>query len=257
MRESILYGLLRINSPIMRNIRVYQPGEYQVGETLELSAGASQHVSVVLRLRLQDKIILFPGNNKVYPATITRLEKKRVFVSIDAEQIENKESPCAIHLMQGIAKSDRMDLIIQKAVELGVASITPIMTQHCALKYDQHHAPKKHQHWQGIIIAACEQSGRNHIPQLHPITSFHDAILKSPQNAWILDPYAEQALKEQLKPCSEATLFIGPEGGFHEQEILTAERTDIHRATLGPRILRTETAAISAISILQAELGDL
>lgn len=242
----------------MRTVRIYQPGTYACGESIELCANASQHVGKVLRMQAGEQLTLFCGNNHEFKATITSALKKSIIVHIDQMTKINRESPCAIHLAQGIARGEKMEWIIQKATELGAASISPILTQHGSVKHDKERLDKKLQQWQNIAISACEQSGRNTLPIIHaPCTLEHYLQQNTTSNKWILDPYASNTLKNQIKPTASMTLLIGPEGGFHDDEIKQATLAEYQPVSLGPRILRTETASIAALSILQALVGDL
>lgn len=242
----------------MRNIRIYQRGDYQVGETLELGSDAGQHVGVVLRMREGDTLTLFSGDNREFEAVITSVRKNRVSVSLLASHDVNRESPRAIHLVQAISKGDRMETVVQKAVELGVASITPIITARCAVKLDAERMQKKCAQWQAIAIAACEQSGRNTVPIVQPIFSLAD-YLKTQQPAlkFILYPDAGKHWRDYEFTSTDMSLLIGPEGGLSPEEINLLVSHDFRPLSLGPRILRTETAAIVALGVLQAVCGDL
>lgn len=242
----------------MRCIRIFQESPFELGQITELSPEAGQHVGVVLRMQPDDTLTLFCGDNREYQARITDVRKKKVSVLITAIDIVNRESPQQIHLGQAISKGDRMDWVIQKAVELGVTSITPLITAHCAVRLDESRLTKKQQQWQAIAVSACEQSGRNIVPVVHPILPF-DALIQrcmSPLKL-ILHPAATMSWDNISSSGKEVTLLIGPEGGFSEDEINRAQSQQFNVIALGPRILRTETAAIAAISILQAKLGDL
>src|SRR5829696_1816251 len=160
----------------MSERRIYQALPFKVGDELDLSESASLHLGQVLRLKVGDRIILFNGNNHEYEAVIKALQKKKVAVLIVGDKPLSRESPRKIHLLQGLSKSDKMDTVVQKAVELGVFSITPIITAHCAVKLDWTHLKKKWKHWQGIAIAACEQCGRNFIPHIYEPLSLHDYL---------------------------------------------------------------------------------
>ena len=242
----------------MRTIRIYQPGDYSVGDVVELSPTASQHVGVVLRMQPEDEVILFCGDNRELTACITHVHKKKVIVTIVAEQFVSRESPRAIHLAQAISKGDRMEWVVQKAVELGVASITPIFTTHCVVKLDSERLSKKQAQWQAIAIAACEQSGRNYVPVVHSACSLSeylhacDATFKL-----VLHPYAAKSWREGVGATGDIALLIGPEGGLSDEEVIHAQTHGFVSLCVGPRILRTETAAVAALSVLQAVAGDL
>ena len=242
----------------MRTIRIYQPGPYDAGHTLELSPAASQHVGVVLRMQPGEQLTLFCGDNREFSATITSLHKKKVIVSVNAVHSVNRESSCAIHLAQAISKGDRMEWVIQKAVELGVTTITPLFTAHCVVRLDAERLGKKMAQWQAIAIAACEQSGRNQLPIIYQACSL-DTYLHQCQalTKLVLHPVTEQSWRDYTLTNSDIALLIGPEGGLSDEEVSQAQAAEFQPLCLGPRILRTETAAIAAISMIQAISGDL
>lgn len=243
----------------MREIRIYQPGDYQTGQEITLSEEAGQHVGVVLRMQSGEALTLFSGDNREFKAEITSVHKKRVTVALNSVHAVNRESPLRLHLAQGISKGDKMEWVVQKAVELGVASIQPILTERCSVKRDESRLEKKQAQWQAIAVAACEQCGRNQIPPVHPPASLHDVLeKKNGFPAFILQPGAlhRHQVYKDLK-VDEAMLLIGPEGGLSPSESMQAQQAGFLPLSLGPRILRTETAAITAISVLQAVFGDL
>lgn len=243
---------------IMREIRIYQKGEYQSGQLLELSPEAGQHVAVVLRMQSGEPLTLFNGDDREFDALIETVKKRQVFVRIGAVKEVSRESPLSIHLAQAISKGDRMELVMQKSVELGVTSITPLITERCAVKLDKDRMAKKLHQWQSIVIAACEQSGRNKVPLVHPPVHFDEYVVKeSAALKLILHPLNSKSLKEYAVSQSNIALIIGPEGGLSEQEVELACKYEFLPLSLGPRILRTETAAISVLSMLQAANGDL
>ncbi len=242
----------------MRTIRIYQPGNYQPGDTLTLSESAAQHVGLVLRLEEGEKITLFRGDNYEFEATLSLVRKKHIEARINTMSWMNRESPRQIHLAQSIAKGDKMEWIIQKAVELGVTSITPLLTERSIVRLDSSRLQKKQQQWQAIAISACEQSGRNQIPTIHPACSLtHYLTHSTAKYRWILSPDAAQSLPNITHDTADLALLIGPEGGFSPQEVLLAQHHQIQSIRLGPRVLRTETAAILALGMLQMMYGDL
>lgn len=242
----------------MRIIRIYQEGPYHVGQTLSLSPGASHHVAVVLRMHRDDQLTLFSGDDHEGLATIVSVNKKTVTVMIHELVHISRESPCTIHLAQALSKGERMEFVIQKAVELGVTSIFPIITAHGVVRLDEERLHKKLLQWQAIAIAACEQSHRTRVPVIHPVMSF-DQFISSCQSItkFILDTTAERSLLDANISPSDITILVGPEGGLSEKELTAAKAHGFQSLRLGPRILRTETAAIAAMSILQARFGDL
>lgn len=242
----------------MRTIRIYQSGDYEIGQTILLSDTAVQHVGLVLRLAIGAPLILFRGDNQEYQAVICAIQKKQIQVQIIAKQCVNRESPLHIHLGQSIAKGDKMEWIIQKAIELGVSSVTPLITERCVVRLDDKRLEKKQQQWQAIAISACEQSGRTMIPLIYPACSLTHFLQNCPSAyRWILSPEALSSWPQLKQESAEIALLIGPEGGFSPQELDLARHYQAQSIRLGPRILRTETAAITAVSILQMRYGDL
>lgn len=240
----------------MRNPRIFTPQTLSSNATLALDEQASHHLSRVLRFQTGHALTLFNGDGCEYPATIIAIDKRSVTVAI-AEKIEaDRESPIAMHLGIAISKGDRMDLVVQKAVELGVTEITPLISERVEVRLQGERADKKLQHWQGIVIAACEQCGRSRVPQIHPITSLHDWIAQvQAEKKFVLHHRSETHLGDMAKPQSVA-LLIGPEGGLSETEIAAAERAEFSPLRLGPRVLRTETAPLAALALFQFCWGD-
>lgn len=243
----------------MRTTRIYHPGNYKTKDIITLSPEASHHIVTVLRMPTGASITLFNGEQRECQGVIITAHKKHAEIEILNTHEINRESPCQIHLAQGIAKGDKMEWIVQKATELGVAEITPIFTRHGAVKQEKARFEKKWQQWQAIALNAAEQSGRTKIPVIHAPCDFESFIQQSKTTSgYILDPYASFTFKQTLPSAlTSATLLIGPEGGFHSDEIKNANLNQYSSISLGPRILRTETAAITALSILQALAGDL
>lgn len=241
----------------MRTIRIYHPTEIQPGSQFALTDDAANHVGRVLRMQSGQSLQLFNGDGHNYAATITEVGKKQLRVYIDSVSNNPVESPLRIHLGQGISRGDRMDFAIQKAVELGVTEITPLFTERCGVKLDGERLAKRTEQWQKIAISACEQSGRSVVPTVHPAVNLQH-WLATPTKALrlTLDPRAVATIKT-LTPASEIQLVIGPEGGFTDSEVSQTAAAGFTGITLGPRILRTETAALTAISALQLQFGDL
>lgn len=243
----------------MREVRIYQPGDYQAGQDITLSDEAGQHVGVVLRMLPGQLVTLLSGDNREWQGEITTAHKKRVSVKLLYDNVVDRESPLRLHLAQAISKGERMEWVVQKAVELGVASILPIITDHCAVKLNPQRLDKKQSQWQAIAIAACEQCGRNQIPLVHdplPLNALFSRTNGLP--AFVLQPGAAHRYKAYADlTVREAMLLIGPEGGLSSAEQTAAQDAGFLPLSLGPRILRTETAAITAISVLQAVWGDL
>lgn len=242
----------------MREIRIYQPGDYHSGQLLELSPEAGQHVAVVLRMQPGESLTLFCGDNREFTATIQVVKKRQVQVTIGEITEISRESPLSIHLAQAISKGDRMELVMQKSVELGVSSITPLITERCAVKLDKDRMAKKLQQWQNIVIAACEQSGRNQVPLVHHPVTLQEFVQEiKAKLKFILHTEGNKTWRDYDFKQADIALIIGPEGGLSAEEVKLACKYDFLPLSLGPRILRTETAAISALSLLQAVSGDL
>ena len=204
-------------------------------------------------------MILFNGEKGEFFSQLTAVENNIVQVYISSFTEKDVESPLKINLAQGISRGEKMDYAIQKSVELGVHSIIPLFTRYSNLKLTGTRLTSKIQHWQKIAIHACEQSGRCFIPKIEQPLAFGDWISQAAGKKIILDPKAESTLADNLenvKP-NEVTLLIGAEGGFSDEELIMAENNGFARVQLGPRILRTETAPLVALSILQHRLGDL
>lgn len=240
----------------MRIPRIFQAGEYIQGSTIELNPDIFQHLIKVLRLKSGDSFILFNGKGSVFTGVISTVSKKSCEVLLQSKQLY--EPPLfKMTLAQAIIKPDKMDLVLQKAVELGVTHIVPLISDYCDSKLSQTVLEKKWQHWQKIIVAACEQCGVNYLPELLPAQLFNDWIVSQKNtNAIILDPLAEKTfaeLSKQIlaKQINQLLLAIGPEGGWSDVEINQAMQQDFIRASLGPRILRAETAAIASLAICQ------
>ena len=243
---------------IVRQIRIYQPGTYHTGQLLELSPDAGLHVAVVLRMTPGDSITLFCGDNREFEASIKSVKKKQVIVLIGKAMEISRESPLTIHLAQAISKGERMELVMQKSVELGVNSITPLITERCAVKLDKERMEKKLRQWQSIVISACEQSGRNSVPVVNQPVSLESYVQAAQcKSRFVLHPEGGKSWRDYTFKDSEIALVIGPEGGLSDEEFKLACKYQFLPLSLGPRILRTETAAISALSVLQAVYGDL
>jgi len=239
----------------MRTHRFYTPIDLKENISVELPADATHHCTQVLRYKIGDHLTVFNGDGFNYSATIDNIEKKHCQIKISTRTNPENESPLKINLVQGIARGDKMDLIIQKAIELGVAEITPLFTERCNVKLDGKRLDKKLQHWNKTIISACEQSGRAIIPKLNLPVSI-DKLQKETIYTIYLEPTSNKKLTELVikKPVR---LLIGPEGGFSEKDLVHLDSIDCIGATIGSRILRTETVGLAAVSILQASFGDL
>ena len=241
----------------MRDIRIHQDCELSTGISITLDEKASRHLTQVLRLVEGDELVLFNGTGMDYPARIGSVSKKCVEVSI-LDALENHaESKLDVHLYQGISKGDRMDTAIQKSVELGVQRIIPVVCERTVVRTSTERSDKKIAHWQNIVISACEQSGRARIPVVAPILDFNSALdsLTDGQSI-LLHPNLTDSISNTALDGKRIHLFIGPEGGFSDQEIESAQKSGVKLVSMGKRILRTETAPIAALAVLQARFGD-
>jgi 16S rRNA (uracil1498-N3)-methyltransferase len=240
-------------------MRIFQSGKLTPHSSFTLDEAGSHHLARVLRVKIGDEIILFNGEGGEYPAVISEIDKKRVHVAIKDFNPRDTESALNLYLAQGISRGEKMDFTIQKAVELGVKKIFPLLTERCNVKLDEERREKRLQHWRSIVISACEQSGRNKIPELVAPQTLHEFIKNSSADfKFVLAPDAEKKLSlHTFNKNASVILLIGPEGGLSNQEIKQAEQAGFHGLNLGPRILRTETAAIAALAALQFYAGDL
>ncbi|MBY0377189.1 MAG: 16S rRNA (uracil(1498)-N(3))-methyltransferase [Gammaproteobacteria bacterium] len=242
----------------MSTPRFYQNKPLSLGDCA-LDEAATHHMIHVLRLKLGAEVIIFNGNGDEFKGILRQIHKKSAVIELQQQYPVHNESPLALHLVQAISRKDHMDLTVQKAVELGVTEITPVVSDFSNIKQSGDQFNQKEQHWQKIIISATQQSGRTILTQLNPIISFREALQKvTTEQRLFLSPRATESCKKifMTKPQSTA-LFIGCEGGFSYQEEQAALAAELKAITLGPRILRTETAAIAALSILQYCRGDL
>ncbi|MGB3725370.1 MAG: 16S rRNA (uracil(1498)-N(3))-methyltransferase [Glaciecola sp.] len=242
----------------MRIPRFYLDAPLVTDEVIQLPSELAHYMGNVLRMRIGAPIVLFNGNGSEYPSEIVDIHKRKASALINSQIALNVESPLHLHLGQGVSKGDRMDVALQKAVELGVTEITPIITENCNVKLDETRWAKKQQAWQKLIISACEQSQRNVLPKLNaPINMQQWLALPTALTKLILSPGAKTYLSSVARPQQGFQVIIGPEGGLSEQEVYSAEQLGYLPVNMGNRILRTETAAIASLAILQAIHGDL
>ncbi|MDH2924212.1 16S rRNA m(3)U-1498 methyltransferase [Nicoletella semolina] len=243
----------------MRIPRIYHPERLEGKSHCILSEDAANHVGRVLRMSVGADLILFDGSNHIFHATISRLEKKQIEATIHHTELDDRESPLPIHLGQVISRGDRMEFTIQKSVELGVNTITPLWSERCGVKLDGERQDKKLQQWQKIAIAACEQCGRNTIATIRPIMKLSDWCNEQDSMLKLnLHPQAKYTLKSLPDvPKEGVRLLIGSEGGLSPEEIAMTEQAGFTEILLGKRILRTETAALATITALQTLYGDL
>ncbi|PXY90639.1 16S rRNA (uracil(1498)-N(3))-methyltransferase [Gilliamella apis] len=238
--------------------RIFQPYTINQNSLITLDDNAFNHLIRVLRMKTGESITLFDGSNKITPAVIHEVNKKTVIVKTANSVLDNRESPLNIHLGQVISRGDKMEFTIQKSVELGVNTITPLLSERCGVKLDQERLEKKVQQWQKIVISACEQCGRNIIPSINPVMKLENWCANLTDSLKLnLHPKAEQGINQLANDNKNISLLIGPEGGLSNEEINMTHQYQFTDILLGPRVLRTETAALTAITALQVRLGDL
>lgn len=239
--------------------RIYQPTTFVINQNCRLDEKASHHIARVLRMYVGDKLTVFNGEGGEYNAVITKIDKKGVDVQIIDFLLRDAESPLDIYLAQGIARGEKMDFIVQKAVELGVKKIIPIITERCNVRLNQEREDKRLQHWQSVIISACEQSGRNILPTILPPMTLMEWLPQITADVnFVLAPAAPDKLPElTFSKHKSVAILIGPEGGLSVEEIELAKQHGFLGLNLGPRILRTETAPLAAITIFQCLYGDM
>ncbi|HFC8831102.1 TPA: 16S rRNA (uracil(1498)-N(3))-methyltransferase [Neisseria subflava] len=224
---------------------------------VELPDNVVRHLNV-LRVKNTEEIVLFNGNGKAYPALPEVLEKRRASVRILREEATDNESPLNITLVQAVSSAERMDFTLQKSVELGVAEIRPVISERCVVRLSGERAEKRVARWQEIVVSACEQSGRNIVPKVLPLTTYAQALQQLPQETTKLLMSLNRAQKlRDVQPQSGKVVFmVGPEGGWTEKEEQQAFDAGFQSVTLGKRVLRTETASLAAIAAMQTLWGD-
>ena len=241
----------------MRVPRFYCPQLDPDKTQFDLPDTVHRHAIQVLRMKPGAMLRLFDGAGREFEATLTAVEKRRSQVSLGEPLNQISESPLQITLLQGISRGERMDFAIQKAVELGVRTIVPVVTERCNVQLSRERAQKRIAHWQGVLVSACEQSGRSYLPELAEVTSLEQALGSvTDELRLVLDPEATTGFHDLSKP-SALTLLIGPEGGLSDAEIQQAQTHGFTALQFGPRILRTETAATAALAVVQTLWGDL
>ncbi|RJT41580.1 16S rRNA (uracil(1498)-N(3))-methyltransferase [Rahnella woolbedingensis] len=242
----------------MRIPRIYHPQPLTADSEIALSEDAANHVGRVLRMQPGQAIQLFDGSNQVFEASITQVDKKSVRVSLSEGVLSDNESPLNLHLGQVISRGEKMEFTIQKSIELGVNTITPLFSERCGVKLDGERLEKKLQQWQKIAIAACEQCGRNRIPEIRPAMQLEAWCAEQDDSLKLnLHPRASHSINTLPLPVSHVRLLIGPEGGLSADEIAMTSGYGFTDILLGPRVLRTETTALTAITALQVRFGDL
>jgi 16S rRNA (uracil1498-N3)-methyltransferase len=229
-----------------------------VGREIVLPDAAGHHALRVLRLAVGDPLTLFNGAGGEFAATLVRADKRDAWVLLDAFSPVERESALAVTLVQGIAANDAMDFVVRRAVELGVAAVQPVVAARSARFPSDERGRKRLAHWRQIVVSACEQCGRNRVPPVHDVADL-DAWLAARATVRpgiVLDPAASIVIGAVPAPGSSVDVLVGPEGGFTSDEVARAARAGLTSVRMGPRILRTETASLAALSAIHAMWGD-
>jgi 16S rRNA (uracil1498-N3)-methyltransferase len=241
----------------MRITRIHTTQRLCSNSVIVLEPEPSHHLARVLRLGIGDRVILFDGQGGEYPGEITAVDKKNVSVQTESQLQRERESPLNIHLGIAISRGERMDWIVQKSTELGVSSLTPLSTEHTGVKLTGERADKKILHWREVAISACEQCGRNRLPIIHSLQALDRWLVETVAERKFVLHHRVDAPAATGQPPASIALLVGPEGGLSESEISAAESAGYASLRLGPRILRTETAPLAALAILQGKWGDM
>ncbi|GJM05895.1 MAG: ribosomal RNA small subunit methyltransferase E [marine bacterium B5-7] len=242
----------------MRVPRLFIDIPLTTGEIIKLPRDKAHHISHVLRMRIGDAIKLINDSGEDYQSKIIEISKKSAQIEIGESIRVTNESPLTINLCLAVARGQHMDFSIQKAVELGVKNIIPVISRFSNVKIEDDRVHNKLAHWQNIIISATEQCGRSHLTQIQKPVSFTEWLnLDASKTRLILHPESQQSMLKINLPTNELTLMIGPEGGFSDDEVEQAQGSGCVPISLGPRILRTETAVVCAVSSAQQLWGDL
>lgn len=226
---------------------------------LWLTGEQAKYVTRVLRLKVEDTLVMFDGDGGQYGAAIKAFTKERVLLHVGDRHTVDVESPLAIHLVQGISRGGRMDVVIQKSTELGVHHITPVITEFSVVKLGNRRAARRLEHWQKISRSACEQCGRNTLPEIampRKLGSWLASHSGDKATRIMLDPEGSESIAALKAPDTDVILLVGPEGGLSDAERAQCEASGFRSVSLGPRIMRTETAGLAGISVLQALWGD-
>ncbi len=243
----------------MRLNRIYCEGPLAAGATIPLSSAGAYHVARVLRMRPGAPLVVFDGSGTDHQAEIVAVDGDQVMVQLRTSTPGMGESPLKVTLVQGISRGERMDWTLQKATELGVTAIAPVLTARSVVRLDDKQATKKQAHWRAIVVGACEQCGRSRVPTVTTPISLRDYFTNVRKDGMrlVLSPSAPGSLAGIASLPSRVELLIGPEGGLDDDEITAAQKAGYMPVRLGPRVLRTETAAVVALTVLQALWGDL
>jgi 16S rRNA (uracil1498-N3)-methyltransferase len=238
--------------------RIYQPASLTTDQIVELDAQAAAHLTRVLRLKTGDDLVVFNGEGGEYQATVESAERRSVSIRIGKFVVRSVESPLELILVQGVSRGERMDFAVQKAVELGVSRIVPVLTERTVVNIKGERQQRRRDHWQSVANSACEQCGRTIVPEVSPVLSLQDWFNTSNEGTrFVLHHRAESGMIGSLNPQGPISLLVGPEGGLSSSEIELAVSVGYFPLSLGPRILRTESAAVAALSVMQWVWGDL
>lgn len=243
----------------MRIPRIYIDQPLRAGDQVLLPEQSGEHVARVLRLERGHPLIIFNGDGHEYDAELASLAKRAVTAEINGVRTVDREAPLKLTLAQGIARGEKMDWILQKATELGVTRIVPLVTERTEVKLDEERTPRRMAHWTSVIVGACEQSGRTHLPELEQpqrLDKWLSALDATSQTRLALMPGGDRSLRDLPTLANGAMLVVGPEGGLSDNDASLLHQCDFVGLRLGPRILRTETAGLAAIAALQAIAGD-
>lgn len=244
----------------MRIPRIHLAGALNPGTSVQLPEQAGEHVARVLRLEVGHPLILFNGDGCEYDARIAAIAKRAVTVDVNERRVVSRESPLKLTLAQGVARGEKMDWILQKATELGVHRIVPLVTERTEVKLDEERAERRVAHWRDVIASACEQSGRTQLPDIEAprkLAAWASSLPDDGAARYALLPDGDTSLRDIDANVRAAILVVGPEGGFSDHDEAALRQSGFKGLRLGPRVLRTETAGLAAIAALQAVVGDM
>jgi len=252
----------------MRLTRVFVDAALEAGGIVELPKDTGVHLAKVLRARSGDEVVLFNGDGREFGGVVESVRGNRVTAAIGTPREVHLESPIAITLVQCVPRGEKMDFVVQKATELGVARVVPVTSQRSVVRLDERQTQSKQAHWQAVAISACEQCGRTRLPSIDspaPLLNYLGQLVPNEQQSWVLEPQSiAQPFARGMpdgatprQPLNAAQIAVGPEGGFAEDELEALRIAGFSRLRLGPRVLRTETAAIAAVVWLQTLFGDM